>query len=655
MIRITLIFIALAGRLFAASAPLPSSDARISWEADLRVKRAERIFPSPHDAGRIWVVTPPGIMETRDGGANWNLLPDTGREKLGRISDVLFSPVSAEIILLSSRDNGVFRSNDNGKTWQNIGTAATGVNSPNVSRLACNPADRGAHIYYATHGDAAPGISKTIDGGQTWFTIAENYNVHEILVDGRDVVIGEHPVDEEDAWSITESRDQGATWTEVRPNVHPTVAGVNRIASNYIWFGTLKGRLYERHRTGRWQTGDWQPAGPEDGGEWASIFGAFGTRLDDDVVYAYDPHHYGLIASRDGFKTWWSENTNLYVGPMVKEGANICANSSGQTLFASINGQLYVGRTPVPDGPALTEFKITPSVIHWTKGAPVTVSTKVASFDADPKSKITAVHTNIEALHGPNNFPLFDDGKHEDGAAGDGLFAAPFAVDDEWTRQWQWYDGVKRPHFPGQLMLSVSATDASNRTVTQVFPVSLFAKPQSFIWWNGDDVKRGDKMADGRRATEPAKFDDRHGNIFDMDVEARSGKHCLHIVAFHPGWLTGWGREWEPINISDMDYLSFWIKAPENSTRDLKVLLADAPGGENDASHSSAVSLIKEGYIKELTTEYQQVRIPISKLMKKTGFNIDLVGGIVFGGDDPKGNNFYVDDICFEVEGQPIK
>ena len=32
-----------------------------------------------------------------------------------------------------------------------------------------------------------------------------------------------------------------------------------------------------------------------------------------------------------------------------------------------------------------------------------------------------------------------------------------------------------------------------------------------------------------------------------------------------------------------------------------------------------------------------------------------MVGGVAFGGDDPKGHNFYVDDIGFEVEGKPLK
>jgi hypothetical protein len=92
------------------------------------------------------------------------------------------------------------------------------------------------------------------------------------------------------------------------------------------------------------------------------------------------------------------------------------------------------------------------------------------------------------------------------------------------------------------------------------------------------------------------------------------------------------------------------------SKRDVKVLLTDTPGGEGDARQSDAVWLIKDGYLKELNTQYQQVRIPIAKFMsKKGGFCMDMVGGVAFGGDDPTGHSFYVDDIGFEVEGAPLK
>ena len=600
ILRVNIVLIALAlpaATAFAAALntdSLPSSESRITWEVDARIRKAERVFASPHENGRAWVVTAPGIMETRDNGGSWTLLPNTGRDKMGRIEDVCFTRYSVDPIMLASRDNGVFRSLDSGKTWENVGTVASGLKTACVTRVGADHADRGNHIFYAVLGGTS-GISKTLDGGKTWFTIADDFYVNELLLDSRDLIIGARPVKDEDTWSIIESRDGGATWTEVVPNMRPTVACANRVIPNSVWFGSLKGKLYNRHRVGRWQTGDWETAGPDDG-EWTSVFSTFGARPDVDLVFAYDPHKYGLLCSKDNFKTWWSENTNLFVGKMVKEGACIVPNSTGSVLYGSINGELFVGRVFIPEGPALSECTVTPPVMEWTKGATVKLTAKVAPADTDPKSKIHAVTANLSHVHGPGNFQLFDDGKHGDGAAGDGVYSGTFTVVEDLTKQWN--EGKTRQSIPGQNMLTITAIEKKNHAATEMVPFSLYDKPESAIWWDGDTIKRGTKMADARRAASPEHFDDKNGNIFDMDVEAHSGKHCLHIVAFKENWITGWGTEYEPYNMSNMDYLSFWIKTPKNTQRDLKVMLTDAPSGENDASHSSEVWLIKDGFIK---------------------------------------------------------
>jgi len=630
---------------------LPSGESRITWEVESRIKRAEGVYADPHRAGRVWVVTAPAIMESFDGGATWTALPATGRDKLGRVEDVLFSRYSSELVFLASRDNGVFRSNDSGKTWQNVGTVASGMSNATVVQLAADPGDRGSRIWYAAHGSGVPGISKTIDGGQTWFTIAEDYFVNNMLLDARDLEIGARPVKDEDTWSIVESMDGGATWTEVVPNSRPTCSSITRAIDNWIWFGTLKGRLYSRHRVGRWQTGEWEQVGPEDG-EWTSVFGTFGAKPDEELNWAYDPHKYGLLCSKDGFKTWWSENAGLFVGRLVKEGAMVRPNCVGNQFYASINGELYVGRTTQPDGPQIGAFTVTPALMRWEKGAVIGLSAKVLPFDQDTKSKIKSVTVTPGLLHGTPQAVLLDDGKHDDGAASDGVFGGSITIHEDWTKPFDY--GDKRQSLPGEQIFTLTATDEAGRTNSSLASFSIFAKPRSAIWWDGEKIKHGGKMADGQRVSDPSRFDEHNGNIFEMDVEARSGKHCLHIVAFTPNWITGWGSEREPYNVSDEDYLSFWIKTPKNTTRDLQVMLADSTKGESDANHSTAVWLIKDGFIKSFTTEYQQVRIPISKLMKKSGFNIDMVGGIVFSGDDPHGHNFYVDDIGFEVEGEPL-
>ncbi|MBI3830057.1 MAG: hypothetical protein HY291_11100 [Planctomycetes bacterium] len=634
----------------AAEEPnLPTSESRIVWEPELRVKRAEKVFPSPHEPYRVWVCTPQAIMETLDEGATWKALPNSGREQFGHISDAYFSPLSDRVILLGSREKGVFRSNDNGQTWQNSGTTKTGLKSDQVVRLCGHPLDRSGRTFYAAHGDAAPGISKSLDGGATWFTVAENLYAEEILLERREFIMAAHSKQEQDLWSLYQSDDSGQSFLEVVRDVRPTVSGVNRSTVGMAWFGVLKGRLLHRNPLGKHQkTGEWTFAGPADEGSWASIFSTMGKKPDQDIVYAYDPCRFGLLASQDDFKTWWPENNGLYVGRLVKDGANICTTANGKAFFASINGQLYAGRIPEPEGPQIATYGVTPTVVDCGAAATVVFKMRVEPGDKDPKSKITNVHVNLTALKGPGNFALLDDGKHDDGAAGDGLFGGSFEMKGDFLKQW-WVP-EKRWSLPGQVMLDLAARDAKGRVSTEKLPLSVFAKPETQTFWNGDEVRWGGRMVEGRRGASAGKFDGRSGIIFELDEEAHAGQRCMHVVALRGPWLTGWGQEYDGKNLTDMDYLCFWIKASCKTTRDLKVLLTDAPGGENDARHSDAVWLLKDGYLKELTTEYQRVRIPIAKLIAKTGFNLDMCGGIAFGGDDPHGHNVYVDDIVMEVE-----
>lgn len=642
-----------ASRACAEEDLIPS--ARIAWQPDIRVKRAEGVYPSPHDPCRIWVCTPQGIMETLNDGESWNLLPNSSREQLGRISDIVFSPIRAEWIYLGSREKGVFRSIDNGKTWENIGTLQTGLKALQVVRLGAPAIDRTGKTIYAAHGDAATGISKTIDGGKTWVSIANELYAEELLVEGREMLMAAHSKQEQDLWSIYQANDAGDSWLEVVRDVRPTVSGVNRSTLGSMWFGVLKGRLLHRDPLGRHQkTGEWIPVGPEEG-SWASIFSTMGKKPDQDVVYAYDPHKWGLVASTNHFKTWWQENEGLFIGRLVKEGANITVTANGETFYASINGQLYVGRIAEPEGPVITKFTVTPNVVHFseTGTASIVISAQVAPMDKDPKSKLTHVYVNLGALKGPGNFPLFDDGKHGDGAAGDGQYAAAFEMKGDFLRQW--WAPEKRWGLPGQIMIDLAARDVRGRILGQKAPLSVFAKPQNMVFWDGDAVRWGGRMVEGRRGSYNGKFDSSHGIIFEIEEQAHEGQRCMHVVSLHGPWLTGWGQDSDGRNLSGLEYLSFWIKAIEPTHRDLKVLLTDAPGGENDARHSTAVWLIKGGYLKEFTTEYQKVRIPIAKLLSETGFNIEQCGGIAFGGDDPNGHNVFVDDVRFEIDEIPAK
>ncbi|MBA2482532.1 MAG: hypothetical protein H0V44_17855 [Planctomycetes bacterium] len=620
---------------------------RIDWQPDVRVKRCERIFPDPHDPFRVWVCTAQGIVETSDDGATWRTLPNTGAEQLGRISDVLHAPSRAGVILIATRDRGIFRSDDDGVTWRSNGTTGSGLAALQVVRLGTPPFDRSGRIFYAAHGDAAPGISKTIDGGTTWFTVAGHLFSEDLLLDGQEILVTGHSAKEQDLWSVYQSDDCAGSWLETMRDVRPTACGTSRSTISAIWLGALKGRILHRSPAGAHKaTAAWTAVGP-DQASWASIFGTPGSDPAHDTLFAYDPRALGLIASNDGFATWRSENSGLFVGRLVKEGANVCATANGRSFYAAINGQLYVGRTAPDEGPVLARFRVSPRVVRIATAAKAVFSATVRPMDATPDAKVMAVQVQLDGFR----LPLLDDGAHDDGDAGDGVFAAAVDLKEDFLRR-DW-----RPEFrwrvPGQVLLHVSATDATNLRSVGTLPMTVLPRPATTIFWDGEGARWGGRLAHARRGAPDGKFDSRAGIIFDIDAEAHSGARCLHVVAWKGPWLTGWGLDYYGRNLTDQDVLVFWIKATSRTSRDLQVLLTDAPGHENDARPSEAVWLIKDGFLSELTETYQQVRIPMTRFLTRSGFNLEMCNGIAFGGSDANGHNVFVDDIAFECSPVP--
>jgi photosystem II stability/assembly factor-like uncharacterized protein len=111
------------------------------------------IDPSNHS--NLYVATAEGVFRSTDGGANWAWsggdLPKTG------YSTILISPDNPRVLFALSSLDGVFKSEDEGVTWESLG-----LKDERISVLAMSPADTGT-IYAA-----GEGIFGSTDGGKTW-------------------------------------------------------------------------------------------------------------------------------------------------------------------------------------------------------------------------------------------------------------------------------------------------------------------------------------------------------------------------------------------------------------------------------------------------------------------------------------------------------
>lgn len=136
-----------------------------------------------------------GIWKTEDGGFNWKPIFDD--EEVCAIGSLAIAPSNPRHVWAGTGEtfvirpahpigNGVYKSMDGGKTWQNMGLKKTG----RIGRIVVHPTDTNI-VYVAALGHThAPqqerGVYKTIDGGKTWqqiLFIDDKTGCNEIEID----------------------------------------------------------------------------------------------------------------------------------------------------------------------------------------------------------------------------------------------------------------------------------------------------------------------------------------------------------------------------------------------------------------------------------------------------------------------------------------
>ena len=133
-----------------------------------------------------------GVWRTTNGGVTFTPVFD-GEESYS-IGFVTLDPKNPSTVWVGSGENnsqrsvswgdGVYRSDDDGRTWRNLGLKK----SEHIARILIDPRDSNV-VYVASQGPrwgpgGDRGFSKTTDGGKIWknvFTISENTGVTDLV------------------------------------------------------------------------------------------------------------------------------------------------------------------------------------------------------------------------------------------------------------------------------------------------------------------------------------------------------------------------------------------------------------------------------------------------------------------------------------------
>jgi photosystem II stability/assembly factor-like uncharacterized protein len=180
-------------------------------------------------AGGVWKTTNAGITYT----------PVFDNEGSYSIGCVVIDPSNPNIVWVGTGESnnqrsvdygdGVYRSDDGGKSWKNMGLKS----SEHIGRIVIDPSNSNI-VYVAAYGPlwssgGERGIYKTTDGGKTWkniLSVSENTGFNEIHMDPRDpnvlyaaahqrqrkvyMYVGGGPES-----ALYKSTDAGATWNKI--------------------------------------------------------------------------------------------------------------------------------------------------------------------------------------------------------------------------------------------------------------------------------------------------------------------------------------------------------------------------------------------------------------------------------------------------------
>jgi photosystem II stability/assembly factor-like uncharacterized protein len=131
----------------------------------------------PGNPNLVYVATASGgLWKTTNGGTTW--APIFERENTISIGDIAIDPKNPDVIWVGTGESntrnsvsfgdGVYKSNDGGKTWQHLGLKET----ERISRIVINPLNTDT-VYVGALGHAfgpnpERGVFMTTDGGKTW-------------------------------------------------------------------------------------------------------------------------------------------------------------------------------------------------------------------------------------------------------------------------------------------------------------------------------------------------------------------------------------------------------------------------------------------------------------------------------------------------------
>jgi hypothetical protein len=665
---------------------------RVVWQIEPQSPDAADVFADPFVPAHVLVATGRGLIETRDHGRSWHAVAEASTDKIGPVSSVAFAPNNADRYCVGSKTRGLWQTTDGGKTFRQLASKATGLASDSILTACFHPADKLHHTILAIHGEDAPGLSKSIDNGRTWKVLFPEHHVFRMAFhrDLAEVVLVAATVKQPEVRNIYIMPSLEEPWQMLIGDAACTGSAEPVLPRDAFYLSTSDKGLFKLARNG----GITKNVGPTGGEEWASLGATWGATADAELFYAYEPKKLGMVlftteqldpapveegqpAPLPPAQPYTTQSQGLFTGPLVMEDSRIQANANGTVFYAVVNKTLYVGQRPagslvvrdvsvdpplreirpeVIDGAfrtldqALDAFAADTDVLHAARQFQPTLKQQIevlsaqritvtARIECPEGHRLRSVTVDLSRLELSPRSPLLADGRHNDGAAGDGLYANTFSFDSKNLKN---FSGDFRGDWSGAKGLTVSAVgdDGSLAGAVGVFHVT---RPvNSVLFW--DDWSPPTPEAGSVK-----------GNTF-----RRSGgdwnRLDREIEVTEPGpWSVVLHTARECVDLSPHYAVSFLIRASRDIADDVAIQFRDMPTYAIPTT-TAPVYLMKDGLLRsdKITTKFRRVVIPVSRLVKDSPeFQPGVTHGMVVSSKSAAAVQIYLRDLrCYPSQDE---
>lgn len=176
-------------------------------------RRIHDIKTDPNDKNTVYAGSVAGLYRSDDVGKNWYTVSDTGLV----INSIVLHPQRPNRIVLGVEGDGVYVSNDRGKTFKRT---SAGLFNLRIATIAADPFQRNRVYAAVVFGGQASGIYRSNDAGSTWERASKN-QLPEVL----SLAIATESDAEVKFLAGTEKgffwSNDGEEWTQAEPSSFP--------------------------------------------------------------------------------------------------------------------------------------------------------------------------------------------------------------------------------------------------------------------------------------------------------------------------------------------------------------------------------------------------------------------------------------------------